>query len=390
MVFMASIERYSLGSGDLRYRVRYRKPDNKQTDKSGFRTKAAAQQWLQEMEVAKRSGMFVTTVAMKTPMRLLIDEYLSLSVGLARNTIAQRRSQAQNWVLPKWGDWAVGRVTKQAVEQWVEEMRKAGAGDETIRKSHQLLVTVMHRAVDQNLINRNPVKGVRMPRAVRNKHPYLTYDEVAELALHMDPRYRLLVIFLSVTGLRFGEAAALRVESINLITRLVSVDQAVTEVQGVIEFGLPKDHERRTLAYPAILDEELRAATEGLPAGALIFTSPEGHPLRHVTWRRRYWHPAIERLNSARRELAAENGVEARAFPKVTPHDLRHTAASLAVREGASIVGVQRMLGHADAKMTLNTYADLFTSDLTAVATVLNEAALSSNLARVISVDGRE
>jgi hypothetical protein len=58
--------------------------------------------------------MFVTTQAMRTPMRLLIEEYTALTVGLARNTIAQRQSQARNWLLPKWGDWAVGSVSKQA------------------------------------------------------------------------------------------------------------------------------------------------------------------------------------------------------------------------------------------------------------------------------------
>lgn len=381
---MASIERYKITSGEVRYRVRYRKPDNKQTDKGGFRTKAAAQQWLYEMEIAKRTSMFVTTQAMRTPMRLLIEEYTSLTVGLARNTIAQRQSQARNWLIPKWGDWAVGSVSKQAAEQWIEEMRKAGAGDETIHKCHQMLVSILHRAVEQSLLNRNPVKGVRVPRSVRNKHPYLTYDEVAELAESIDSRYQLLVVFLSLTGLRFGEAAALRLESIDLRTRLISVDEAVTEVKGVVQFGPPKDHERRTIAYPALLDEALHAVVSGRPAGSLVFTSPEGHPLRHVTWRRRYWHPAVTAVDAARRSTAEAAGVVMRPFPKVTPHDLRHTAASLAVREGASVVAVQRMLGHVDAKMTLNTYADLFTSDLTAVASVLNDAATNSLLGSML------
>lgn len=387
---MASIDKYELKSGQTRWRVRYRKPDNKSTDKCGFRTKADAAHWLHEMEVAKRVGMFITPQAMRTPMRVLIEEYISLTVGLSRNTIAQRNSQARNWLLPKWGDFPVGSVSKQAVEQWVEEMRKAGAGDETIRKCHQILVSVMHRAVEQNLINRNPVKGIRLPRVVRNKHPYLTYDEVAELAEAIDPRYKMLVIFLSLTGLRFGEAAALRVESIDLERRLISIEQTVTEVKGVIAFGPPKNHERRTVAYPAILDEGLRAIVSTRPAGSLIFTSAEGHPLRHVSWRRRYWHPAISVVNTARHAAADAAGVEARPFPKVTPHDLRHTAASLSVREGASVVAVQRMLGHADAKMTLNTYADLFTSDLTDVANVLDKAATNSMLGAALMLEAHQ
>jgi integrase len=55
-------------------------------------------------------------------------------------------------------------------------------------------------------------------------------------------------------------------------------------------------------------------------------------------------------------------------FPAITAHDLRHTAASLAVSSGANVKAVQRMLGHASAAMTLDVYADLFDSDLEAVA----------------------
>jgi integrase len=62
------------------------------------------------------------------------------------------------------------------------------------------------------------------------------------------------------------------------------------------------------------------------------------------------------------------------SIPRLTPHDLRHTAASLAISAGANVKAVQRMLGHASAAMTLDTYADLFDDDLDAVASKLNEA----------------
>lgn len=61
-------------------------------------------------------------------------------------------------------------------------------------------------------------------------------------------------------------------------------------------------------------------------------------------------------------------------FPRVTPHDLRHTAASLAISGGANVKAVQRMLGHASAAMTLDTYADLFEEDMDAIANALSQA----------------
>jgi integrase len=72
-------------------------------------------------------------------------------------------------------------------------------------------------------------------------------------------------------------------------------------------------------------------------------------------------------------------------FPRVTPHDLRHTAASLAISAGANPKAVQRMLGHASAAMTLVAYADLFDDDLDAVADALDHAAARSDVVKVLS-----
>ena len=68
-------------------------------------------------------------------------------------------------------------------------------------------------------------------------------------------------------------------------------------------------------------------------------------------------------------------------MPRVTPHDLRHTVASLAISAGANGKAVQRMLGHASAAMPLDTYADLFVDDLDAVAEAVDRARVS----RVVS-----
>ena len=73
-----------------------------------------------------------------------------------------------------------------------------------------------------------------------------------------------------------------------------------------------------------------------------------------------------------------------RPFPRVTPHDLRHTAASLAISAGANVKAVQRMLGHASEAMTLDTYADLFDDDLDAVSAALDIAAERAGLAATL------
>ena len=71
----------------------------------------------------------------------------------------------------------------------------------------------------------------------------------------------------------------------------------------------------------------------------------------------------------------------------LTPHDFRHTAASLAVQAGANVKAVQRLLGHKSAAMTLDVYADLFDTDLDDVAEALDHAVSEMNVVKTWSKD---
>ena len=92
-----------------------------------------------------------------------------------------------------------------------------------------------------------------------------------------------------------------------------------------------------------------------------------GGVLRNSNWRARVFEPAVK---------ACQKSDE--TFPTISPHDLRHTAASLAISAGANVKAVQRMLGHARASMTLDVYADLFDDDLDAVAVTLDAAIVAA------------
>ena len=106
------------------------------------------------------------------------------------------------------------------------------------------------------------------------------------------------------------------------------------------------------MPLPRFLVDELARTVVTRPADGLAFPSPQGAVLRNRNARSAWFDAAARAIGE----------------PGLTPHELRHTAASLAIKAGANVKAVQRMLGHASAAMTLDRYADLFDDDLDDVA----------------------
>ena len=102
--------------------------------------------------------------------------------------------------------------------------------------------------------------------------------------------------------------------------------------------------------------DELSVQCAGKAPDDLVFPGPDGEYLPRPKSKRRVVRRAVKRAK----------------VQTITPHDLRHTCASLAVSAGVNVLALQRMLGHTSAKVTLDTYADLFDDDLDAVATTLH------------------
>lgn len=132
----------------------------------------------------------------------------------------------------------------------------------------------------------------------------------------------------------------------------------MVEVGGKLVTGTPKTHQRRSVQIPGFLVDELSETVDRRARDQLVFTGPRGGPLRARNFRRDVFNRAAASI----------------ARPKLTPHDLRHTAASLAISAGASVKSVQRLLGHRSAAMTLDVYSGPFEDDLDTVAERLHEA----------------
>jgi integrase len=262
-------------------------------------------------------------------------------------------------------DVAVVDVKTAGIRAWVSKMVTGEVGAPTIQNAFGLLRQVLGAAVEDSRIPRNPCDGVPLPKRQHADRGYLSHAQVAALADAVE-RQGEVVRFLSYTGLRWGEMAALRVQDFDMLRRRVNVSRSVTESGGLV-WSTPKTWERRSVPFPAVLCDELAALMVGKGREDLVFTDQRVGVLRNSNWRARVFRPAVAKCQATDE-----------TFPTITPHDLRHTAASLAVSAHANVKAVQRMLGHAKASMTLDVYADLFDEDLDGVADRLDSAIRST------------
>jgi integrase len=230
-----------------------------------------------------------------------------------------------------------------------------------------VLRQVLAMAVDENRLVMNPVDGVELPPVTAAEQRYLTLEQLRTLA-DAAGKHRPLVYVLGTCGLRFGEVAELRWRDFDLENRRVRIARSVTLVDGRFEIGSPKNGKGRTVSLPAFVADLLGERGD---LHALVFPDSRGGHMRGTNVRRRWWSDAVAAAQLFPRTETNAGGEPVTVYD-FKLHELRHTAASLAIQAGANIKALQNMLGHESAGLTLDRYGHLYGSDVEAVGVAMN------------------
>jgi integrase len=336
--------------GGCSHRVCWRDPSNTVKSKT-FRRRRDAEAYLRSQEHSKDTGTYRDPDLGKVLLADFWDYYMRTSPPAAASTRSLYAMQARLYILPKLGNVRIGALTTPNVKEFLAELRSDGRGDATVASTYRLLRHLLNVAVRERRILENPASALQMPTRKTREMLFLTPLEVEDLAAAVPARYETLVYFLSYTGVRIGEAAALRVKHLDLLRGRARVEEASSEVDGRLVTGPTKTKQKRTVTMPRFLVNRLVAhlAAFSTPSdpNSLVFTSPRGQQLRQKAFRRRVIAPAASSL-----ELPSS----------LRTHDLRHTAAAFAIKAGWHPKQLQEMLGHASIGVTFDVYGHLFTS----------------------------
>jgi integrase len=355
---MAAVSKYRTSSGATLYRVRYYTPDRGETQKRGFKTKRDAELFAASIEVSKAKGEYVAPRLGRVTVGELSPDWLARKQhSTAPSHDRMLESAWRVHVAPRWASVSVSDIDELAVESWISAMTRGGAGATTVLRAHGVLSGILADAVKAKRLASNPATGIDgLPRKTARRHVYLSAEDVSRLA-NESGEHRSLVLTLAYCGVRWGEAVALRVRDIEFLRRRIRVYDNAVQLGVDHAVGTTKGKESRSVPVPNFVLDELSKQVQGRGADDLVF-GDSIHYLPRPKSRDGWFQGAVNRAR----------------VQKITPHDLRHTCASLAVSAGANVLALARMLGHKDASVTLRVYSDLFDTDLDALADVMDTA----------------
>lgn len=339
-----SIEKRQRKKGTV-YRVWWRQ-DGRNRNRS-FDRKRDAVAYEAKLTLAKRRGDLGDLDAGKQRLSEFMEEWWERYVlpTLEETTRNSYRRQLDELVIPRLGSFALREVRPDVVDTFASDLRAAGVGEESIRRTLAMMQGAMRRAVVWGRITTNPVAAVTKPprrrtRVVRPVHPNTVETMRADLRRRKRPGDATLVSVLAYSGMRPGEALALTWSDVLANTLIVEKSLALGEVKDT------KTRRNRTvrLLRPVSSDlAEWRMASGRPSEQTLIFPMRDGRPWTDTKYRN--WRSKIY-VRTA----------EAAGLVKPRPYDLRHSFASLLFAEGVNPAEIAEQMGHS-LQMLFSTYA---------------------------------
>ena len=363
------------------------KPNGNQ-DRKWFsaKTQAEAQEKLRALQADLHTGMVADTEG------LTLDGFLAKWVeykereGIKPNTLQSYRDTIRRYITPKLGKVKLDKLRPLDIEQMMTKLHKEGKSDSLAAYTLRILKMALKQAVRWQMLPRNVAEAVRPPKVERKEMKVWTPKEVADF-LDVTQGHRLHAGFYLalMTGLRRGELMGLKWEDIDLEKRRLTVRNNLVEVQGDGVGGrtrqgkatvssrravlsTPKTkNSRRTIPLSASTVSKLQehkvrqqmekaAAAEAWEEQGFVFATPLGHPT----------NPDV--LSNAFETL-----VKRASVTRIRLHDMRHTAASLMLRQGIHIKAISAILGHADVAFTMRVYMHLYEDQMDAAALDLSD-----------------
>lgn len=264
-------------------------------------------------------------------------------------------------LIPYFGHMNMDSIRPVHVQNYINQAA-AKYAPETLKKDYNILNLIFQTAVDNQLCSKSPItRSIKLPkyevRAKKQAYTQEQYDVVYDFASKW--HNGLSIMLLLETGISRSELLGLRWEDLNLSGRCIHIRQGLVAYhsedagkQVMESSGLKNKFRQRTIP---IVNDELWNRLCRIPRTVRlndrtvspehIFYSPEGNPYQPNNWANRVYRPFVKALHQEHPEI-----------PELSPHELRHTRATLWIAQGIQPYMAARLLGHSDLKMLTKIY----------------------------------
>ena len=322
-------------------------------------TQAECMRKLREVQAAIARGDYTTP--QKTTLGQWLNSWLNTREGIEETTRSLYERSIRLYIVPNIGNIQIQKLQYIHCQEFVNKLARDPEREKPLHpKTIKNTVGVLHKALDTavqaRLIPSNPASNLDIPRVEKPAPKVMQRDEQERFleVIAASPYHDIFFIGL-YTGMRISEVLGLQWKNVNLQTGEVRIDHQLDRKRGndtARKLKSTKTHNARSTVLPQFVLDELRATnirqkTQRLKAGPawmnaddLVFTREDGSPMPHNT------------VSKAFKKAATQIGRSDLSF-----HSLRHTFITDALAEGIDVKTVAELVGHADARMTLNVYA---------------------------------
>jgi integrase len=325
----------------------------KQKKKRGFKTKKEAQAALVTAENELLKGTYIE------PSKVLYRDYLhdwmkDKRHSISSQTAAANDSYLRTHIIPSLGDIPMSKLTSLAIQRFITELKEKGLADSTVKRIYNIVNTSLNKAEKMQIIPKNVAALVDKPKVRKSEIKVWDVNEVQQfLEIAKDSRYYVAFHLAVMTGMRQGEILGLRWIDVDFDNKTISIRQTLSHDGKELKSGAKTSSSVRSIAIDdetvavlqkhrkMIVEEKLKSGNVYTDLGLVVCTSTGGICLpRSLS---KFWDKLRSRSN----------------LPKIKFHDLRHTHASLLLKQNVHPKIVSERLGHSSIQMTLDTYSHL-------------------------------
>ena len=313
--------------------------------KGGFKTKVEAESAMVDILSKVQTGTAPGDCKMTFKEASEIFMRLHASKKCKYNTEHGYKGYLKNHLLPYFGKLKLCEITPLAVNEFVAQELETGRRNSTVNKYTKLMSQIYSFMIDMDIVVKNPLARIKSLKEERSEEIRSLSTEETKILLsktkEIYPDFYPLLFTALFTGMRQGELMGLTWDSINWITRKITVDKNFTHGR----VGTTKTGKVRKIDISLELVKVLKDWRLACPKGEnnLVFPNGDGGYQDANNMIKRRFKPALNRA-----------GIDSLRF-----HDLRHTYASLLLANGAPMKYVQHQLGHSSIKMTMDLYTHL-------------------------------